>query len=175
MAAEQPDMNAILEKIKALEQERAEMQKNLDTTQSRLGKMQEAKKAEMNHVLDNVIKKYVDKIQTTDESQKEVFNEKKQNFWEGMKRLADTTQEDSGIWQVMVCASQMEELRASEMEKMRLEYDEMKKQLNGRFGEEIERTGKKRRQEEEPEVPGRTSDSLWDDWKLMMEKEFREP
>lgn len=163
------DISSILEKVKSLEAEKTAMQNQLTESKQRVEKLVEGKKNEMNSTLNNVIKKYLDKIEPQDESRKETMTVKKDQFMKGLQSLADNTQEDSGIWQVMVCASEMEELRASEMEKLRTEVESLRASAVGKFAEEETRVGSKRRAESEPAVA--ESKDLWDDFNMMLRAE----
>jgi hypothetical protein len=70
-------------------------------------------------------------------------------FKEGMERLVKNTAEDSGVWQVAVCASAAHAKKLNEIERLRTEHEELKTRVNGEFGNESSR---KRGREETAEA-----------------------
>ena len=94
-------------------------------------KLTEGKRAEMKSSLDTVIAKWLDDS---------VENESvRSQFKEGMERLVKNTAEDSGVWQVVVCASAAHTRRINELEKLRAEHEELKTRMSGEFGSEASR------------------------------------
>jgi hypothetical protein len=79
-------------------------------------------------------------------------------FKEGMERVVKNTAEDSGVWQVVVCASAAHSRRINELEKLRAEHEELKTKMNGEFGSESSR---KRPREETKEAVGEGSTDFW--------------
>jgi hypothetical protein len=75
-------------------------------------------------------------------------------FKEGMERLVKNTAEDSGVWQVMCCASNVHAQRLQEIERMRVENEELKSRSAGGGGDFRDESSRKRGREE-PEGVGR--------------------
>jgi len=74
-----------------------------------------------------------------------------------MNRLVEKTAEDSGVWQVVACASQHHARRLEEMERMRTENDSLKLRGVGEFKDEGNR---KRPRDEASGV----HTNVWDDF-----------
>ncbi len=79
-------------------------------------------------------------------------------FKEGMERLVKNTAEDSGVWQVVVCASAAHAPRINEIERLRTEHEELKTKMGGEFGQEASR---KRVREETKEVGETSTSDFW--------------
>lgn len=100
------DLSALLSQVKVLESDRErltraleEAQRKIEEEQRRLGevntkmeRLTEGKRAEMQQAFDTVIKKWL-----ADSVQDEKV---RQEFQTGMARLVENTAEDSGVWQV---------------------------------------------------------------------------
>jgi uncharacterized protein (DUF2147 family) len=65
-----------------------------------------------------------------------------------MERLVKNTAEDSGVWQVVVCASAAHARRLDEIKRLRTEHEQLKTKMGGEFGQE---TSRKRVREETKE------------------------
>ena len=101
-------------------------------------KLTEGKLQEMQQSLNTVIAKWLEDS---------VENESvRTQFKDGMERLVKNTAEDSGVWQVVVCASAVHSRRLNEIEKLRGENEELKNKMNGEFGGK-EGLGKRAREE----------------------------
>ena len=130
-------MNVILSQIKLLEEEKSKVQKQLEDEralkvemQQKVDKMSEAKRTEMKQFLDDALMNYMKQI---------VADEKlREEFQKGMTRLVDNT-EDTGVWQVMCCASSAHTQSIKEIERLRVENDELKLRGNGEFKDENNR------------------------------------
>jgi hypothetical protein len=137
LAASQ-DLSSILSQVKGLEEEKTKLMQMLETERERLKeaqakaeKMSESKRQEMQQALDTVIMNWL---------QDAVKDEKLRNeFKEGMERLVKNTAEDSGVWQVMCCASNVHAQRLQEIERMRVENEELKTKTGGAFRDESTR------------------------------------
>jgi len=100
------DLSALLSQVKVLESDRErlareleearrkieEEQRRLEEVNSKMGRLKEGKRAEMQQAFDTVIKKWL-----ADSVQDEKV---RQEFQTGMARLVENTAEDSGVWQV---------------------------------------------------------------------------
>ena len=100
------DLSALLSQVKVLESDRERLareldearkkiedeQRRLDEVNTKMGRLTEGKRAEMQQAFDTVIKKWL-----SDSVQDEKV---RQEFQTGMARLVENTAEDSGVWQV---------------------------------------------------------------------------
>jgi hypothetical protein len=100
------DLSSLLSQVKVLESDRErlareleearrkieEEQRRLEEVNSKMGRLTEGKRAEMQQAFDTVIKKWL-----ADSVQDEKV---RQEFQTGMSRLVENTAEDSGVWQV---------------------------------------------------------------------------
>jgi hypothetical protein len=76
-----------------------------------------------------------------------------------MNRLVENTAEESGVWQVIACASTVHQRRLEEMERLRIENDALKLR-GGEFRDES--TRKRPREDGQPE-PHQPS-NIWADF-----------
>ena len=129
------DLSSILAQVKGLEEEKARLLQLLEAerervkeVQARAEKMSEGKRNEMRQSLETVITNWL---------QDAVQDEKiREEFKKGMGRLVEETAEDSGVWQVVCCASNVHARRLQEIEQMRLENEELKSKGTGDFRDE---------------------------------------
>jgi hypothetical protein len=141
------DLSSILAQVKGLEEEKIKLLQLLETererlkeTQAKADKMSEGKRIEMRQALDTVITNWL---------QDAVKDEKvRDEFKQGMNRLVETTAEDSGVWQVVCCASSVHAQKMQEIERIRLENEELKSKSTGEFRDEASR--KRGRDEQDP-------------------------
>jgi len=121
-----PELTSILTQVQTLQTDREKLMKELEMAKQKVEKLTEGKRQEMQQSLNTVIAKWLEDS---------VENEGvRTQFKEGMERLVKNTAEDSGVWQVVVCASAAHSKRINEMEKLRGEYEELKTRMNGEFG-----------------------------------------
>jgi hypothetical protein len=152
------DLTSILAQVKGLEEEKTKLMQLLDTERERLkeaqakaDKMSEGKRNEMRQALDTVIMTWL---------QDAVKDEKvREEFKQGMNRLVETTAEDSGVWQVVCQASSVHAQKMQEIERFRLENEELRSRGAGDFKEEGSR--KRGREDAEASNPGRTDGNVW--------------
>lgn len=134
----QQDLSSILSQVRGLEEEKARLLQLLETERERLKevsaraeKMSEGKRNEMRQALETVITNWL---------QDSVKDEKvREEFKQGMSRLVDNTAEDSGVWQVVACASNVHAQRLQELERFRIENEELKARGAGEFRDEASR------------------------------------
>jgi hypothetical protein len=132
------DITSILQQVKGLEEEKARLMRLLEEekarfqeVQAKADRMSEGKRAEMRQALQGVIQKWLeDSVQ--DEKVREEFKQ-------GMTRLVDSTAEDSGVWQVVCCASNVHARHLQQLEAMRVENESLKTRAGGDFQEEASR------------------------------------
>jgi len=138
MAQNQTDITSVLSKVQGLEEEKARLVRLLEEEKDRVrdalakaDKLSEGKRTEMRQALDTVIMNWL-KDSVKDEKIREEFKN-------GMDRLVENTAEDSGVWQVVCCASNLHAQRLQELEHMRIENDNLKLRSTGEFKEDNSR------------------------------------
>ena len=148
--APKAELTSILTQVQNLQTDREKLMKELETARNKVEKLTEGKRVEMKTALDTVVSKWLDDS---------VENEGvRSQFKEGMERLVKNTAEDSGVWQVVVCASAAHARRANELERLRTEHEELKTRMNGEFGNEASR---KRPREETKEAAAEGGTDFW--------------
>ena len=149
------ELTSILTQVQSLQTDREKLMKELENAKQKVEKLTEGKRAEMKTSLDTVINKWLE-----DSVENEAI---RSQFKEGMERLVKNTAEDSGVWQVVVCASAAHTRRLNELEKLRIEHEELKTRMTGEFGAEGSR---KRGREETKEgaVPSAADGDKADFW-----------
>jgi hypothetical protein len=128
---EKVELNSILTQVQSLQTDREKLMKELDNAKQKVEKLTEGKRQEMKNSLDTVIAKWLE-----DSVENEAV---RTQFKEGMERLVKNTAEDSGVWQVVVCASAAHARKLNEMERLRAEHEELKVKMGGEFGQETSR------------------------------------
>lgn len=134
----QQDLTSILSQVKGLEEEKSRLVQMLESERERLKevqakaeKMSEGKRQEMRQSLETVITNWL---------QDAVQDEKvREEFKKGMGRLVEDTAEDSGVWQVVCCASNVHARRLQELEQMRTENEALKLRGAPEFRDEASR------------------------------------
>jgi hypothetical protein len=155
-SAPQQDLSSILARVQGLEEEKTRLVQMLEAerervkeVQARAEKMSEGKRNEMRQALETVITNWL---------QDSVQDEKvREEFKQGMSRLVDNTAEDSGVWQVVACASNVHARRLQELERFRLENEELKARGAGEFRDEASR----KRGREEEAAPNSGTGNIW--------------
>ena len=160
------NLNVILSQVKGLEAEKEKLQKLLQEAQghiteaqareaeakARSEKLSESKRAEMQQHLQGVIKTWI---------QDSVEDEKvKAEFEEGMQRLVKDAKEESGVWKLVCCASNLHAKRLHEMEQLRVECENLKSKTNGEF--QSDSTRKRPRDE----AGSSSGTNVWDEFEL---------
>jgi len=144
------DISSILDHVKGLEEEKAKLMKMLEDQKKLTEKMSEGKRLEMKKALDTVIMNWL-KDSVQDEKIREEFTQ-------GMNRLVENTAEDSGVWQVVCCASNVHARHLQEIEQMRLENETLKTRGSGEFRDEASR---KRPRDD---APAKETGNIWTDF-----------
>ena len=133
-----PDLSALLMQVKTLESDRerlakelAEAQKRYEEAQQKMGRLTEGKRNEMQQALDTVIKKWLEDSVKDENLRKQ--------FESGMTRLVENTEEDSGVWQVVCCASNVHMRRLQELEQLKGEFEAFKTRASPEFQAEESR------------------------------------
>ncbi len=158
------ELSSILSQVQNLQSDREKLMKELENAKQKVEKLTEGKRTEMKTSLDTVIAKWLE-----DSVENEAV---RGQFKEGMERLVKNTAEDSGVWQVVVCASAAHARRASEIERLRLECDDLKSKVSGEFS--LEASRKRGRDETKEGAAGGPSASAADstDFWVGFEKTF---
>lgn len=160
---EKPDVSSLLTHVSTLEHERAllrqekeKLENMLQNQTQQLDKYQEAKRTEMKTKLDTMITDWLTDIDVADDKIKK-------EFMNGMERLVKETKDESGVWQVMCCASAAHNRRVSEIQRLQDEYGSIKSLAEkGTFQTEEARVVGKRK---EPEQPVR---DVWSEFESFM-------
>lgn len=139
---ETQDLNNVLSHIKNLEQQKQELEKKLLETEERAARMSQKTKAAMQSAMDTLMKKWMDAVETKDEVVK-------QQFKGGLDTLINKSADENGVWQMMVAASALHERQEHNLEKLRLENNELRGRVDSSFATQESRTGSKRKAEAE--------------------------
>ena len=140
-----PDLNAILTQVKTLEADKEKMQKLFEQaqlqlqevqkreaeTQAKVSKLSEGKRLEMQKALQGVIQQWL---------QESVNDETvRTEFAAGLDRLAQDAQDESGVWKLVCCASNLHAKRMQEIEELREECNSLKEKGRGKFDSDTSR------------------------------------
>ena len=139
---ETQDLNNVLLHIKNLEQQKQELEKKLLETEERASRMSQKTKAAMQSAMDTLMKKWMDAVETKDDTVK-------QQFKTGLDTLINKSADENGVWQMMVAASALHERQEHNLEKLRLENNELRGRVDSTFATPESRVGSKRRAEAE--------------------------
>jgi hypothetical protein len=139
---ETQDLNNVLTHIKTLEQQKLELEKRLQETEERAARMSQKTKAAMQSAMDTLMKKWMDAVETKDDTVK-------QQFKTGLDTLINKSADENGVWQMMVAASALHERQEHNLEKLRLENNELRGRVDSSFATPESRTGAKRKAEAE--------------------------
>ena len=139
---ETQDLNNVLTHIKNLEQQKEELEKRLKETEERAARMSEKTKTAMQSAMDTLMKKWMDAVETKDEVVK-------QQFKGGLDTLINKSADENGVWQMMVAASALHEKQEHNLEKLRVENNELRGRVDSSFATPESRTGSKRKAEAE--------------------------
>ena len=137
---ETQDLNNVLTHIKNLEQQKQELEKRLQETEERAARMSQKTKAAMQSAMDTLMKKWMDAVETKDDTVK-------QQFKGGLDTLINKSADENGVWQMMVAASALHERQEHNLEKLRLENNELRGRVDSSFASQESRTGSKRKAE----------------------------
>ena len=157
-----PEISSALGQIASLETKVTEestkssdLENENKVLRERLEKYTLVQREKMKDDLQNKISKWVDSIDVTDEKIKA-------DFLKGMEKIVTETKEDSGVWQIMCCASAAHLSNVNKLNEITEKYNSLQKQVDGgTFRAEETRAAKRPR--EEP-----SSRSVWDDFEASM-------
>jgi hypothetical protein len=171
------DLASILAKIQSLEKEKSDMRSQLEVATSRLSKLQESKRAEMEQMMNSTITKWLENLNPSDAGAKDQLKD-------GLNRLVQSGDE-SGVWNVIACASSNWVSNVNQIEQLTQqvnEYREKERLLScGIFQSEESRThqhnsalppvGDKRKIDGISQAHGATSGmggDIWSEFQSMM-------
>jgi BMFP domain-containing protein YqiC len=155
MTESTPDLNSVLTHVSSLEGEKKLLQEHLAKQNDRIQKLTASKREEMKKQLDTMISGWLNSIDVSDENVK-------QEFMAGMQNIVKDTRDESGIWNVMCCASAAHARNVGQLQKVTDDYNSLKTKVEGgTFQTEEARAGSKRK---EPEEAPRAAGNIWDDF-----------
>jgi hypothetical protein len=151
----------MLEQSKAaLEQNKAQLEEQLKQADARAERLSVKTREGMQAAMDTLMKKWMDAVETKDETVKA-------DFKGGLDKLINKSQEENGVWRMMLAASSLHEKQEHNLEKLRLENNELKSKVDDLYGSSASRVvGEKHRQ---PEQSDRSSvqapaGNIWDEF-----------
>lgn len=168
------DLASVLAKIQSLEKEKSDMRAQLETATSRLSKLQESKRVEMEQMMNSTITKWLENLNTSDAAAKDQLKD-------GLNRLVQSGDE-SGVWNVIACASSNWVSNVNQIEQLTTqlnEYKEKERLLSGgifqseesRISSAVPPVGEKRKIDGISQAHGATSgmgDDIWSEFQTMM-------
>jgi len=134
----------LLEKTKTqLELEKAQLEEQLKQADARAHRMSAKTRETMQAAMDTLMKKWMDAVETKDETVKA-------DFKTGLDKLINHSAEENGVWQMMVAASSLHQRQEHNLEKLRLENNELRTKVDDLYGSSSSRVvGEKYRQPEQ--------------------------
>eukprot|EP00961_Rhodomonas_salina_P012449 167617-Rhodomonas_salina.1 len=148
MQTDQGDVRAMLEKIKQLEaekqqlaNERTQLSSELQQASSKYSALSQKTQEEMMSKINTTIATWLSSLPAD-----AISPEKTEQVKQGLHELAKATAQDSGLYQVMCCASEQHISNVTQLEEIRQQRDELQKRLEGgNFAPEEQRlTGKRK-------------------------------
>jgi uncharacterized membrane protein YheB (UPF0754 family) len=136
------DLNNVLTHIKNLEQQKQELERRLQETEERAARMSQKTKAAMQSAMDTLMKKWMDAVETKDDTVKHQFKT-------GLDTLINKSADENGVWQMMVAASALHERQEHNLDKLRQENNDLRNRVDSSFATPESRVGSKRKAEAE--------------------------
>lgn len=158
------DMTPVLQHIKSLEDVNQKLKSQVEELINKNSKLSERTRHDMQKVLDTVMSKFGDALESNDQGMKD-------RLLTGMKRLVENSAEDNGVWRMMVCASNLYDRQTHELDQLRLENNELKERVNGTFNSEAARIGEKRKASDELERAPAIGGDIWSDFAVAFKEE----
>lgn len=163
------DLSSMISQVAALEAQNRQLQEQLKhhneenhTLKEKMEKHTAVLREKMKTELDTMMNEWLGKIDMTDEKVKE-------EFLQGMQNIVKQTKEDSGVWQVMCCASRAHIQNVNKLNEISEKYNELQKRFDGgnfRTTESrIEEVGSKRPRDDGNGV-GTGPRNIWEDFEL---------
>ena len=173
-AATPTDVDSIMRKMAEQQTMIAQLNEQLHTKTEDVQKLSEKQRKEMKHIYDTVIAGWVDQQET-------VNVETRDEFKNGILRLAENGKEENGIWQVVMCASSASQRdresaakKETEFQTLNTRYQELQTRVDGgRFSQEDARVGSKRAAPEETlQATANQSSGIWDQFGDFMKSSY---
>ena len=136
------DLSNVLTHIKNLEQQKQDLERRLVETEDRAARMSQKTKAAMQSAMDTLMKKWMDAVETKDDTVKHQFKT-------GLDTLINKSADENGVWQMMVAASSLHERQEHNLDKLRAENNELRSRVDSTFATPESRVGSKRKPEAE--------------------------
>jgi superfamily II RNA helicase len=163
---EKPDISSVLSHVQSLESEKKKLEEYVALQNQRLERLTQGKRDEMKKQLDTMIAEWLQGIDVTNE-------EVKKEFMTGMERIVKDTKDESGVWQVMCCASAAHRRNVTQLQQIQEEYNTLKTRVEGgTFRAEDARVQTKRPREGDegggaaPSLSG--GGNVWDEFESFM-------
>ena len=147
----------MLKHIESLERKAERLEAELKNEKVKSEKMSAKTREGMQSALDTLMKKWMDAVETKDEKVKD-------HFKDGMNKLVQNSAEENGVWQMMVAASALHERQAHDLDKLRVENEEMRKSIDGRFATPESRKRPASEQLDRSSVADEMTAGMWDDF-----------
>lgn len=144
----------MLKHIETLEKQKEKLENDLKLEKMRNEKMSAKTREGMQSALDTLMKKWMDAVETKDEKVKDQFKD-------GMNKLVQNSAEENGVWQMMVAASALHERQVHDLDKLRCENEEMRKNIDGRFAAPESRKRPADEQLDRASVENEACGSIW--------------
>ena len=140
----------ILQHIKQLEQSKAQLEQSkqqleqkLKEADARADRMSVKTREGMQAAMDTLMKKWMDAVDTKDEVVKE-------DFKSGLDKLINHSAEENGVWRMMLAASSLHDQQEHNLEKLRIENNELRTKVDDLYGSSVSRVvGEKHRQDQQ--------------------------
>jgi len=134
----------LLEKSKTqLEMEKMQLEEQLRQADARAQRMSAKTREGMQAAMDTLMKKWMDAVETKDETVKA-------DFKCGLDKLINHSAEENGVWRMMLAASSLHERQEHNLEKLRIENNELRTKVDDLYGSSSSRVvGEKFRQQEQ--------------------------
>ena len=152
------DITNVLQHIKSLEDAKIELENRLRQSEQRAERMSVKTRESMQAAMDTLMKKWMDAVDTKDEAVKAQFKT-------GLDKLINNSAEENGVWQMMVAASSLHERQEHNLEKLRMENNELRTKVDTLYGSTESRVvGEKHRQKEQMDRSDVQPDAKTDIW-----------
>jgi hypothetical protein len=133
------DISSILLQVQNLQGDREKLMRELEAARAEMSQLKQGKREDMKKIFDTIIAKWLEDSVKDEEVRKQ--------FTQGMERIVDDTKEN-GIWTVACAASNLHKTQLEEIERLRVENDNLRTAATSGFREEASR--KRGREETAP-------------------------
>lgn len=170
------DLNAIFQQIQKLHDQNKSLQEQIQIKQERIGRLEHKTQEEMNKQNEKQIDPFLEALPGLDAAAREKVKK-------GLKDLIDLAAQDSGVWQVMCCASAAHQQSVTRLEQLQREASELREKVNGgHFGADAQRmadvqdiasssSGKRKHNVISAPESSDVKMGVWDDFEIMLKRE----